>query len=253
MIARTEAIVLRSMRYRETSKIVTLYTLSFGKVSVIAKGARETKSRFGASLEPMTHISSLFYKKPHRELHLLSQAEIVEEYRRLHTEYERMRVGYAIIELLQAVMHGEEEHPDVFHLTAAALRALETGTKNFPNVLYCYQVQLAGHLGFAMAFDACGSCGTPVDERTSGRLGFNPMMGTILDEACGGNEQRWIPVSLSTARILQRYSRITPDASMSIEMNGASRSEIGRVLRGHFGAHVETTRKLKGIGEGGGV
>ena len=63
MIVSTDAIVLRSMKYGETSKIVTLYSKKFGKIKVIAKGARSAKSKFGASLEPMMHSSVIFYKK----------------------------------------------------------------------------------------------------------------------------------------------------------------------------------------------
>jgi DNA repair protein RecO (recombination protein O) len=247
MIARTEAIVLKSMKYRDTSKIVTLYTLSFGKVSVIAKGARDIKSKFGASLEPMTHISAVFYKKPHRELHLLSDADILEEFRSLHSEYELMNAGFSVIALLNAVMHGEEEHPEIFRLVKRTLRALDTGTKNILSVLYCYEIQLAGLLGFAMSFDVCGICGTAVDAGGTGCYGFNPMMGTILDERCGGGEERWIPLSLQSARILQHLARVDPDAAAGVGIPDATRMEIGRVLRSHFGSHVEATRRMKGF------
>ncbi len=245
MIARTEAVVLKSMKYRETSKIVTLYTLAFGKVSVIAKGARDLRSKFGASLEPMTHITAVFYRKPHRDLHLLSHSDIIEQFRRIHSEYDRMTAGYAVVDLLQAVMHGEEEHPGIFNLVTSALRAIETGTKNIPNVFYWYELQLAGLLGFAMSFDACGVCGAPIREGSEQRLGFNPMTGSIVDEGCGGSDARWISCSLRSVRILQQFSRITPEAAMSIEAADESKREIERVLRGHFAAHVESTRRLR--------
>ena len=63
MIAKTEAVVLRSMKYRETSRIVSFYTKQFGKISGIVKGARSPKNAFGSALQPMSHVSLVLYKK----------------------------------------------------------------------------------------------------------------------------------------------------------------------------------------------
>ena len=71
MIVKTDAIVLKSMRFRETSKIVTFYTRRYGKIAAVAKGARETKNKFGAALEPMTGVNLVFYKKEQRDLQLV--------------------------------------------------------------------------------------------------------------------------------------------------------------------------------------
>jgi DNA repair protein RecO (recombination protein O) len=77
MITKTEAVVLKSMNYRDSSKIVTFYTRGFGKVKCIAKGARQMKSKFGAGLEPITNVSLVLYKKEHRELQLVSQCDAI--------------------------------------------------------------------------------------------------------------------------------------------------------------------------------
>ncbi len=247
MIVRTDAVVVKSMKYRETSKIVTLYTRSFGKVSVVAKGARDMKSKFGGALEPMTHVSVIFYKKPHRELHLLSHADILEEFHRLHEEYECLNVGYAVIDLLNSVMHGEEEHRAIYELLLSTLRTLDAGTKYLVNVLYYFEVRLAALLGFAMVLDRCGVCGAPIGEGISGRIGFNPIQGSLVEEQCGGNADRWIHISLQSVRILQRLSRVAIDGALNIEMSDTSRKDIDTVLRAHFGAHIEATRKLQSV------
>ena len=77
MLVTTEAIVLRSRKHGETSKIVTLYSREYGKVDVIAKGARDIKSKFGGALEAFAESRIVFYKKdkPEAALYLLSKAE----------------------------------------------------------------------------------------------------------------------------------------------------------------------------------
>ena len=62
-IAKTEAIVLKSMKYRETSKIVTFYTKQFGKITGLVKSARSAKNKFGSSLNLFSHIELVIYKK----------------------------------------------------------------------------------------------------------------------------------------------------------------------------------------------
>ncbi len=104
MIVSTDAIVLRSMKYGETSKIVTLYSQKFGKIKVIAKGARGAKSRFGASLEPMTHSSVILYKKEERELNLLSKSEITKSFLKFGSSGDRLATGLAVVELVNMVM-----------------------------------------------------------------------------------------------------------------------------------------------------
>ena len=77
MLVTTEAIVLRSRKQGDTSKIVSLYTRDYGFVDVIAKGAREMKSKFGSALEPFTLSKVTFYKKEGRDLYLLANAEVI--------------------------------------------------------------------------------------------------------------------------------------------------------------------------------
>src|SRR3989304_672478 len=105
MIVSTDAIVLRSMKYGDTSKIVTLYSRKYGKIKVIAKGARSAKSKYGASLEPMTHSSIVIYKTEHRELHLLSKCEIASPFHKLNDDGDKMVVGLALVEIVNMVMH----------------------------------------------------------------------------------------------------------------------------------------------------
>ena len=77
-IQRTHAIVLRTRKVRESSKIAVFFTNKCGKISAIAKGSLRPKSKFGSSLELFTRSSIIFYKKENRELHTLSHSESLE-------------------------------------------------------------------------------------------------------------------------------------------------------------------------------
>ena len=93
MIVKTDAVVLRARNLRETSKFLTMYTEAYGKLTVVAKGVRQPKSRLGGVLEPFNIISVVLYKKENRDVHYLSSAEIIEPLWRLTTKIRRVRNG----------------------------------------------------------------------------------------------------------------------------------------------------------------
>ena len=82
-IITSEAVVLRSMKYRETSKIVTFYTKEAGKISGIVKGARQSKNKYGSTLEPMSYVSLVFYQNEKRDLQMVSSCDWVKTFRYL--------------------------------------------------------------------------------------------------------------------------------------------------------------------------
>ena len=105
-IIRTDAIVLRGLDYGETSRIVTLFTRERGKMSVMAKGARKTKSKFGSTLQPMSHVEVVFYYKPTRTLQILSESSHVRAFHDLQRSLEKITLGLRVVELVVVLRPG---------------------------------------------------------------------------------------------------------------------------------------------------
>ncbi len=153
MIVRTEAIVLRSLRYGESSRIATLFTRERGKLSVIAKGARRTKSRFGSALLPMSYIESVIYVKPGRSLQTLSETSHLLRFPSLARDLRKISAGLRIMELLGAVVQEGEQNPALFNLSLKALQYLSLASRNVDNVGSHFELRLAAELGFAPLID----------------------------------------------------------------------------------------------------
>src|SRR5919107_255224 len=121
----TPAVVLSSLRYSETSKIVRLATREHGVQSVIAKGALRPRSRFGAALQLLSEGQAQFVLKENRELHLLTSFDL----RRLHVglaaELERYAVACALAEVMLRFAP-PDPHPESFDLLQRALEQVET-------------------------------------------------------------------------------------------------------------------------------
>jgi len=153
LIIRTDALVLRSMDYRETSKIVTLFTRDKGKMSVLAKGARQARSRFGATLEPMSFIQAVYYYKPTRTLQTLSESSHLYLFSHIGRDLEKITIGLRMVELVQALLQEEEQQQAVFNLLAQALQRLDAADARAANLLLYFQLRLADALGFGPSFD----------------------------------------------------------------------------------------------------
>ena len=189
MITRTDAVVLKSMKYRDSSKIVTFYSRRFGKVKGIAKGARQMKSKFGAALEPLSAVSLLFYKKEHRELHLISQCDTLKTYRNIHSELDRMAVGLSILELIDQLTHEEEGNDPLYSLLVQSLDELEQAEKHFMNFFLAFELRCASVLGFMPSFDACQVCGKDLDDLVADEPAvFQSAKGALVCDRCWRGE-----------------------------------------------------------------
>src|SRR5205807_2254194 len=100
-----QGIVLRSMKLGEADKIVTILTQGSGKIRAVAKGIRRTNSKFGARLEPLTHVSLLLYQG--RNLDTVTQAEIISPFRRIRGDFELIAAAETMLEATDKVA---EEH-----------------------------------------------------------------------------------------------------------------------------------------------
>jgi DNA repair protein RecO (recombination protein O) len=121
---RDDGVVLRTQKLGEADRIITLLTRQNGRVRAVAKGVRRTKSRFGARLEPFTHVDVLIY--PGRSLDVITQAEVIRAYGKpLATDYPRYTAGTAMLETAERLSPVEKE-PAIrqFLLLIGGLRAL---------------------------------------------------------------------------------------------------------------------------------
>lgn len=248
MIDETEAIVLRSMDFSDTSKIVTLYSKKFGKIKVMAKGAKRANNKFGASLQPMTYSSIVFYNKPSRDLHLLSKSEIVEPFISLHSDSEKMFIGLALIELLNMAMHDEEENPAMFELVVQAMKEMNTAEKNSINIFLAFQLRLCALFGFRLNLSACTRCGKETEETHSLHGYLQLTNGTYCCSFC--NEETGsggVKISSGAIRSMQWLGETPLQNLTPLSVSSSMRDEILSVLQLYLRYHIEGIRTLNSL------
>jgi DNA repair protein RecO (recombination protein O) len=246
MIVRTEAVILKSMDYRESSRILTLYTREFGKLSVLVKGARGPKSRLTGTTEPLNYVEVVFYKKDDRELQLLTQCDIIRSWRGLTDQLEKMGPAMAIIELTNAVTHAEERNLRQFELLVDCLDAVNNATSNATNAFYVFEVRLLDILGFRPDFRLCSSCGSELGIEQAGKLSVDAARGGIHCAKCAEQGLGYEIISQGAVNVLRRMQELNDVGSATrIVLSSQLRSEIAGTLRRYLQSHVEGLKDLK--------
>src|ERR671927_1156160 len=103
----TEAVVLRSFRLGEADRVLHVYTLDRGRVGAIAKGIRKTKSRFGARLEPLSHVELVLHQGS-GELHTVTGVDLVRSHRAAREEPYRLDAGLVGAEAMLRLFSEQE-------------------------------------------------------------------------------------------------------------------------------------------------
>jgi DNA repair protein RecO (recombination protein O) len=180
-VLKSRALVLRTHRLGETSKVVVCYTESHGKVRLVAKGGRKGGSRLGAALEPFVVSGVVFYLKAGRDLSLVSQAEVERDFAGLRRDVLRMAYGSAVLELVDQVVSGQEPDQALFAIMVETLAEMESvEPASLDRALLRFGFRMAGALGYEASFASCVLCaGAP----GSAAL-FAPHLGGLVCEAC---------------------------------------------------------------------
>ena len=176
---RDEAVVLRTRKLGEADRILDLLTRRRGRVRAVARGIRRTTSKFGARLEPFSHVDLQLAEG--RTLDIVTQAVTLTPFAlRLGSDYERYTAGAAMLETASRVVVEEGEPAVAQHqLLVGALRALTGGERTPGEVLDSYLLRALATAGYAPSFEACARCGQLGEHRA-----FSPMAGGILCADC---------------------------------------------------------------------
>jgi DNA repair protein RecO (recombination protein O) len=162
---RDDGIVLRTQKLGEADRIITVLGRTTGRIRAVAKGVRRTKSRFGARLEPFTHVDLMLH--PGRSLDIITQAEVIRPYGEpLIGDYPRYTAGVAMLETAERFTPVEKE-PALRQLLLliGGLRALGGAEHDARLVLDAFLLRSLAVAGYAPALEECARCGAPARER----------------------------------------------------------------------------------------
>jgi DNA repair protein RecO (recombination protein O) len=223
-------VVLRVQKLGEADRIVTLLTRRTGRVRAVGKGVRRTTSRFGARLEPFSHVDLQLYTG--RSLDIVTQAVTLGAYGKdIVSDYGRYPVGTAILETAERLT-AEEREPSLrlYLLVVGALRGLASGVHDPSLVLDAFLVRAMSAAGWEPALAACARCGEPGPHRA-----FSvPAGGSVCAECRPAGAATPDPESVALVVALLSGDWATADAS-----GPAARREASGLVAAHLQWHLE--------------
>jgi DNA repair protein RecO (recombination protein O) len=258
-VYRDDGVVLRTHKLGEADRIVTLLCRQNGRVRAVAKGVRRTKSRFGARLEPFTHVDLMIH--PGRTLDVITQAEVIRAYGPpLAADYPKYTTGAAMLETAERLTPVEKE-PAIrqFLLLIGGLRALGEAAEPAPAsapgtagpsagdvgrdhrlVLDAYFLRSLAVAGYAPALGECARCGT-ADRRLSA---FALGSGGMVCESC--RPPGAASPSPETIALMQALLRGDWDSAMRSERR--HRVECSGLVAAYLQWHLEhSIRSLRHV------
>jgi DNA repair protein RecO (recombination protein O) len=201
---KTEAVVLRSIRLGEADRVLHVYTLDRGRVGAVAKGIRKTKSRYGARLEPLSHVELMLHQGS-GELHTVTGVELLHSHHEAREDSYRLGVALAGAEAVLRLFTEQEANPKAFGALVRFLEVVDdlparTGARPAVDPLaLAFQLKLLWLSGYQPHLDACADCGAD-----DGLVGYSARAGGMVCGSCANGTLSVTPTSLATMRALLR-------------------------------------------------
>jgi DNA repair protein RecO (recombination protein O) len=242
-VQRAEAVVLRSIRYGESDRILHLFTKERGRVGAIAKGARKTRSRFGARLEPFSHVDVQLHEG-RGELATVTGADLVRSHQSLALDTRRLGVGHIGLEAVLRLFAEHDASPEAFHALVRFLDVLERGdgeAASIPSLdplVLSFQLKLLWLSGYLPHLAGCAGC-----DATGPLVAFSAPSGGAVCDACANGA---LPVSAEGFLGLRALLEHTLADARSVGLSKTAARETLAVIESiyeyHGGFRMRTLR-----------
>ncbi|MEL3972856.1 DNA repair protein RecO [Rossellomorea oryzaecorticis] len=237
MLQKCEGIVIRTNHYGESNKIVTIYTREFGKIGLMARGAKKSNSRLSAISQLFTYGHFMFIKGS--GLGTLQQGEIAESLR--HVREDLFKTAYAtyIVDLLDKSTEDRKPNPFLFELLYKVLQYLNEDFD--PEILmHIFEMKMLPVLGLHPHLNGCSICG-----ETEGTFGFSFKENGFICHRCADEDPHHLPLSQGTVKLLRLFYYFDINRLGNISVKDETKDQLKRVIRTYYDENSGLTLKSR--------
>lgn len=227
-IQKTEAIVLRTQPFRTSSLIVTLYTRSFGKLKGVAKGVRLDRELRGSLYELFTKLDLVYYEKTRSDLHLLSEASMIDSYEPLRSRLESICYAGYLSELVDELFEFHDPHEKIFLLLDQSFKYLPSLPG--PRVARPFEIKLLHEIGWMPFLESCLQCGQKEFERGF----FSAKQGALFCAQCAVSHPDAKPLEAEPLSAMRYFLRHDFEAALRFPLSRHSEQSLEKLIDGFF-------------------
>ena len=237
MLQKCEGIVLRTTDYGETNKIVTLYTREWGKIGVMARGAKKPKSRLSAITQPFTY--GFFLLQNGRGLGNMQQGEIITPLRAIKEDIFLTAYASYVVELTDKSTDEKKTNPFIFELLYQTLTYLNEGYD--PEILKnIYEMKMLPVLGLYPILNQCAICGDK-----EGLFSFSIREGGIICNRCLTKDPYHLKISSATIKLLRIFYFFDLNRLGNISVKAETKAELKKVIDTYYNEYSGLYLKTK--------
>lgn len=196
---KTEAILMRSLDYGESDRIITYYTRDYGKLCCIAKGARRSRKRFANALELFCFSRVVFSRRGRDNLALIEESRILHHFERIRQDLEKTLMASYLIDLTDQFTLEEKKNAELFQLLHDFIERIDGGDCD-ETLLRFFEIRLLKCAGYQPVLDRCMACRGPLNGKDTYQ--FHVHAGGIRCGACQKIGEASLPVSPGTVKTL---------------------------------------------------
>ncbi|MEO6578858.1 MAG: DNA repair protein RecO [Candidatus Limnocylindria bacterium] len=234
-VYKTEAIVLRSMNLGEADRVLTVLTPRLGKLRVIAKGVRRTRSRIGGALEPFSDVQLVLAVG--RTFDVVTSSSLEDAHLGLRNDLHSTAAAWYVVELADRFCEGAADSHEAFRLLAQSLSALDAGAAIQREVVArWFELALLDAMGFRPELTRCLECGAGIEPAGNA---FSAVGGGILCPGCLQSADGGRPVSTDALKVMRHLQRSPLVGVLRLQLDSAVHREVERVLHGAVSVVLE--------------
>lgn len=240
MLQKCEGIVIRATDYGETNKIVTLYTREWGKIGVMARGAKKPNSRLSSITQLFTYGYFLIQKGT--GLSGLQQGEIITSFRSISEDIFLTAYASLIVELTDKCTDEKKPNPFHFELLYQTLNLMNEGYD--PDILIdIYEMKMLNALGLYPVLNQCSVCG-----QSSGHFSFSIREGGFICHRCLEHDPYHFKISPAAVKLLRLFYYFDLSRLGSISVKDTTKAELKKVIDAYYdeysGLHLKSKKFL---------
>lgn len=241
VIEKVEGIVIRDLDYSDSSKIITVLTKEHQAIGIMAKGARQIKSKLRTSIMPFTYGFFHVYYKPDK-LSTLIAVDVVDYMKTIRTDIKAYSYAIYMTDILNQVIK-EEYPPQIYHLYTSAILKINEGF-NPKIITSIYEIQMLNHLGIAPVLDECASCGNQDIVTFSIEAGGNICSNCITDERI---------VNPGVLKLISMLAYVDISKISKLDINNERINELSCIIDDYFekysGLYLKSKKTIAALTE----
>lgn len=247
MIVSTEGIILKIFPYSNTSIICNVFTKEYGKLTLISKGVRKAKNPQLSILQPFHLLELTFYYNKNRSMHILKEADIINDYIHIRCNFSSILFGTTINNIINKIF--EEDFPNkiIFRLCKKSLKLLDSDIKKNKVIFLFFLYHLSKQLGFMPSYKSCNTCG----KKFTNDVIFSSSANSLICEQCNlhsANDSDFV-IKFSTLSKIDLINITHINKIFDIDLTHENMSELFNFFIAFMKSNISPMQKVKSISE----